>query len=88
MGHKNCARVARPSLRVLVMQYIQRCGGSGLVHETSAYCAYMVRAPLVGKGRRASDSEVVVQCGNGRHSIREKLAITYKDFKCFNLETT
>ena len=23
---KNCARVARPSLRVLVMQYIQRCG--------------------------------------------------------------
>ena len=25
----------RPSLRVLVMQYIQRCGGSGLVHETS-----------------------------------------------------
>ena len=34
--HKNCARVrvARPSLRVLVMQYIQRCGGSGLVHET------------------------------------------------------
>ena len=32
--HKNYARVARPSLRVLVMQYIQRCGGSGLVHET------------------------------------------------------
>ena len=32
--HKNCARVARPSLRVLVMQYIQCCGGSGLVHET------------------------------------------------------
>ena len=31
---KNCARVARPSLHVLVMQYIQRCGGSGLVHET------------------------------------------------------
>ena len=23
-------------LRVLVMQYIQRCGGSGLVHETSS----------------------------------------------------
>ena len=33
--HKNCARVARPSFRVLVMQYIQRYGGSGLVHETS-----------------------------------------------------
>ena len=32
--HKNYARVARPSLRVLVMQYIQRCRGSGLVHET------------------------------------------------------
>ena len=27
--------MARPSLHVLVMQYIQRCGGSGLVHETS-----------------------------------------------------
>ena len=24
-GHKNCAIVARPSLCVLVMQYIQRC---------------------------------------------------------------
>ena len=32
--HKNCARVARPSLPVLMMQYIQHCGGSGLVHET------------------------------------------------------
>ena len=30
----NCARVVRPSFRVLVMQYIQRCGGSGLVLET------------------------------------------------------
>ena len=37
MGHKNYARVARPSLRVLVMQYIQRCGGSGLVHETNEH---------------------------------------------------
>ena len=35
MGHKNCARVARPSLRVLVMQYIQHCGWSGLVHKTT-----------------------------------------------------
>ena len=33
-------RVARPSLRVLVMQYIQRCGGSGLVHETSTLPCY------------------------------------------------
>ena len=32
--HKNCARVARPSLCMLVMQYIQCCGGSGVVHET------------------------------------------------------
>ena len=32
------ARVARPSFRVLVMQYIQHCGGSGLVHETRAQC--------------------------------------------------
>ena len=38
--HKNCARVARPSLHVLVMQYIQRCGGSGLVHKTRAVCGY------------------------------------------------
>ena len=28
-------RLARPSLRVLVMQYIQRYEGSGLVHETT-----------------------------------------------------
>ena len=27
MGHKNCARVARPSLHVLVMQYSQYCEG-------------------------------------------------------------
>ena len=33
--HKSSARVARPSLRVLMMQYIQRCGGSGLVNETT-----------------------------------------------------
>ena len=62
MDHKNCARVARPSFCVLVMlmQYIQRCGGSGLVHKTSWVHAVLLNDYVNFKN--------VIICFNSYHS--------------------
>ena len=64
--HSNVPEWPDPPARMLVMQYIQRCGGSGLVHETRSTTLLFIESVL-GAYQKVGKAVVVgtlLQCSH------------------------